>query len=179
MMHQEGNFMYATNDTYSTVSLPYGNGAYCMTVLLPNEGKSISDMLQVLDAKAFSSIYNNAKECVVDLKLPRFTTEVELSLNNIIAKLGAPSMFNGSADFSKLANGNFLVSKILQKAKIEVNEKGTKAAAVTAAIMTMSLYDPEEPEHVNFHADRPFVYVISERSSGAIFFIGQFTGDEL
>ena len=68
---------------------------------------------------------------------------------------------------------------MLQKAKIEVNEKGTKAAAVTAGIMTMSAFDPEEPKHVNFHADRPFVYVISERSSGAIFFIGQFTGDEL
>ena len=69
------------------------------------------------------------------------------------------------------------ISNMLQKAKIEVNEKGTKAAAVTAAIMTMSLA-PEEPRHVEFHATRPFVYIIKERATGAIFFIGQFTGAE-
>lgn len=179
MMHQEGRFMYTANETYSTVRLPYGNGAYFMTVMLPNEGKSISDMLQNIDAKTFTDLYFKAEESVVDLKLPRFTTEVKMPLNDIIAKLGAPSIFKGSADFSKFADGNFHISKMLQKAKIEVNEKGTKAAAVTAGIMTMSAFDPEEPKHVNFHADRPFVYVISERSSGAIFFIGQFTGDEL
>ena len=66
---------------------------------------------------------------------------------------------------------------MLQKAKIEVNEKGTKAAAVTAAIMTMSAYNPEEPRHVQFYANRPFVYMITERNTGAILFIGQFTGE--
>ncbi len=179
MMHQEGKFMYSANGTCSTVTLPYGNGAYSMTVMLPNKGKSITDMLQDIDAKAYTDLYFNSEECIVDLKLPRFATEVEMPLNDIVAKLGAPSMFEGDADFSKFADGRFHVSKLLQKARIEINEKGTKAAAVTAAIMTMSAYSPEEPKHVKFHANRPFVYVISERSSGAIFFIGQFTGEGL
>lgn len=70
------------------------------------------------------------------------------------------------------------VSKMFQKAKIEVSEEGTKAAAATAAIMTMSALAPE-PRQVEFHADRPFVYLISESDSGAIYFIGQFTGSEI
>ena len=114
----------------------------------------------------------------MDLKLPKFTTEVELSLNDVISTLGAPTMFSSSADFNRLADGNLFVSKMLQKAKIEVSEEGTKAAAVTAAIMTMSALAPE-PRTVEFHADRPFVYIISESDTGAIYFIGQFTGSEI
>ena len=76
-----------------------------------------------------------------------------------------------------MANGNFFVSKMLQKAKIEVSEEGTKAAAVTAAIMTMSALAPDEPRRVDFHADHPFVYVISEAQTGAILFVGQYTGE--
>ena len=95
----------------------------------------------------------------------------------MIAGLGAPTMFKPGADFSRLADGNMFASKMFQKAKIEVSEEGTKAAAATAAIMTMSAYEPE-PRQVEFHADRPFVYLISESDSGAIYFIGQFTGSE-
>lgn len=177
MMHQSEKFDYLDNDVYSAVRLPYGNGSFSMTVFLPNEGKAIDDMMKSLDAEKLTRLGNYMAECVVDLKLPRFTTTLELPLNDIISKLGAPSMFTGNADFSNFADGKIMVSKMLQKAKIEVNEKGTKAAAVTAAIMTMSAYNPEEPRHVQFYANRPFVYMITERNTGAILFIGQFTGE--
>ena len=102
---------------------------------------------------------------------------MDLSLNQIISKLGAPSIFQpGTADFSRFANGSFYVSKMLQKAKIEVSERGTKAAAVTAAVMLTSL-GPNEMKRVEFHANRPFVYFITERNSGAILFMGQFLGE--
>ena len=149
-----------------------------MTVLLPNEGKSIDDMMRVVNAKEIANLGRKMENCKVDLKLPKFTTEVEQPLNEVIAGLGAPTMFKPGADFSKLADGNMFVSKMFQKAKIEVSEEGTKAAAATAAIMTMSAYEPE-PRQVEFHADRPFVYLISESDSGAIYFIGQFTGSEI
>ena len=149
-----------------------------MTVLLPNEDKSIQEMMKVLSAKEISKIRQNMENCKVDLKLPKFTTEVEQPLNDIISSLGASTMFKPSADFSKMADGNMFVSKMLQKARIEVSEEGTKAAAVTAAIMTMSALAPE-PRTVEFHADRPFVYFISESRTGAIYFMGQFTGSEI
>ena len=87
-------------------------------------------------------------------------------------------MFDASkADFSNLSANHFHVSQMLQKAKIEVGEEGTKAAAVTAAVMLTSL-EPREPRRVQFHANRPFVYMITEADSNAIFFIGKFTGSE-
>lgn len=178
MMHRNDEYSYTANGTYSAVRLPYGNGSFAMTVLLPNEGKSIDDMMRVVNAKEIANLGRKMENCKVDLKLPKFTTEVEQPLNDVISSLGAPTMFKQSADFSRLADGNMFVSKMFQKAKIEVSEEGTKAAAATAAIMTMSAYEPE-PRQVEFHADRPFVYIISESSTGAIYFIGQFTGSEI
>lgn len=91
------------------------------------------------------TMMGNVEECKVDLKLPKFITEMELPLNDIISQLGAPSIFNPSkADFSRFAKGDFFVSQMLQKAKIEVSEKGTEAAAVTRAIMVASLGPREE-----------------------------------
>lgn len=177
MMHLNKKFAYTENDMLQAVELPYGNGSYQMTVLLPKAGKSISEVMKEMDADKLQKLSNDMDRCQVDLKFPKFTTEMDLSLNQIISKLGAPSIFQpGTADFSRFANGNFYVSKMLQKAKIEVSERGTKAAAVTAAVMLTSL-DPHEMKRVEFHANRPFVYFITERNSGAILFMGQFLGE--
>ena len=143
-----------------------------MTVLLPKAGKSISEVMKEMDADKLQKLSNDMDRCQVDLKFPKFTTEMDLSLNQIISKLGAPSIFQpGTADFSRFANGSFYVSKMLQKAKIEVSERGTKAA-----VMLTSL-GPHEMKRVEFHANRPFVYFITERNSGAILFMGQFLGE--
>lgn len=178
MMHNNEKYRYTSNSSYAAVRLPYGNGTYEMTILLPNTDKSIREVLDGMDAKKLDALRNTMSECIVDLKLPRFTTELSLPLNEIISKLGASSLFNpAQADFSNFATGDMYISKMLQKAKIEVSEEGTKAAAVTAAIMTMTSLSHQEPRRVQFHADRPFVYFISERNTGAIFFMGQFTGE--
>ena len=176
MMHQNKKFYYGEMDGFKAVELPYGNRTYSMTVLLPNEDSSISDMMRGLDAEKLNKLSQNMENSIVDLKLPKFTTEMELPLNGIISSLGAPSMFvAGQANFSKFANGDFFVSKMLQKAKIEVSEQGTKAAAVTAAVM-LTAAAPMELRHVAFHANRPFVYIIKDNHTGAILFMGQYTG---
>lgn len=178
MMHLQNKFFYGTIQGASAINLPYGNGTYLMTVLLPDEGHSISEMLDSLSAESLTALDNSMTRCTVDLKLPRFTTETQTPLNGIIATLGAPSMFSAqTARFDNFATGdNFFVSKMFQKAKIEVNEKGSEAAAVTVAQVALTSLVHEEPEIVEFHANRPFVYLIRERSSGAILFIGQYTG---
>ena len=176
MMHREGKYPYCSASDFQAVELPYGNGTYTMTVLLPAEGKSLDDMVQHLTADTLAALGDRMTEYTVDLKLPRFTSEMELTLNDIITRLGAPSLFSAAtANFSNFADGSVYISKLLQKSKIEVSEEGTKAAAVTAAVMTMACLEPEEPRRVEFHADRPFVYVISEKQSGAVYFIGRFT----
>lgn len=177
MMHRKDDYFYADGDGFQAVQIPYGNGAFRMTVLLPAEGKAVSEVMDKMDGEKFLALQRQMDKCEVDLKLPRFTTEVEQPLNEVISALGAPLIFTPQADFSQFASGSFFVSKMLQKAKIEVSEEGTKAAAVTAAIMVMSALQPEMKREVVFHADHPFAYIISERSTGNIFFMGQYTGD--
>ena len=176
MMHRHGEYFYADGDGYSAVSIPYGNGAFRMTVILPSEGSFLRDVMASMDGGKFQALQRSMEKCNVDLKIPRFTTEVDLPLNDIISALGAPLIFSPQADFSQFARGNFYVSKMFQKAKIEVSEEGTKAAAVTAAIMMMSAMRPEKKRNVVFHADSPFAYIISENSTGSIYFMGQYTG---
>lgn len=178
MMHRNGKYQYMDNADFAAVNLPYGNGSYSMTVILPNRGKSIDEVMAGLDAKKVSELRRSMDECVVDLKLPRFTISQETSLNDIISKLGAPTMFTSGADFSNFASGNLSISKMLQKAKIEVSEEGTKASAVTMAMVELTALRPE-PRKVEFHANRPFIYMITEHSTGAILFMGQYTGSEL
>lgn len=177
MMHQERKFFYADNSRFAAVELPYGNGQYSMTVLLPNEGVSINDMMKQLTAGEFAKLQQQMSECIVDLKLPRFSTTTNVSLNAPLSALGAKTMFTSSADFSGMADAGVFVSAMLQKAKIEVSEEGTKAAAVTAGVIALTALH-EQPRHVKFHAKRPFVYTINEKNSNAILFIGQFTGEE-
>lgn len=177
MMHQEDNFSYLSNNTFEAVTLPYGNRTYNMTVLLPKEGVSIEEMMKQLDAQKIGSLYRDMEKCVVDLKLPKFTTSTEVVLNDAISKLGAPSIFTGAANFKNMSDASIFISKMLQKAKIEVSEEGTKAAAITAGMVAMTALNPDEPRHVKFHANRPFVYIITERQTGAIFFIGQYLGE--
>ena len=176
MMHRHGEYFYADGDGYSAVSIPYGNGAFRMTVILPSEGSFLRDLMASMDGGKFQELQRSMEKCNVDLKIPRFTTEVDLPLNDIISALGAPLIFSPQADFSQFARGDFYVSKMFQKAKIEVSEEGTKAAAVTAAIMMMSAMRPEKKRNVVFHADSPFAYIISENSTGSIYFMGQYTG---
>lgn len=176
MMHRHGEYFYADGDGYSAVSIPYGNGAFRMTVILPTEGSFLRDVMASMDGGKFQELQRSMEKCNVDLKIPRFTTEVDLPLNDIISALGAPLIFSSQADFSQFARGDFYVSKMFQKAKIEVSEEGTKAAAVTAAIMMMSAVRPEKKRNVVFHADSPFAYIISENSTGSIYFMGQYTG---
>lgn len=178
MMHRNGKYQYLDNADFAAIDLPYGNGSYSMTVILPNRGKSIDEVMANLDAKKIGELGRNMDECVVDLKLPRFTISQETGLNDIISKLGAPTMFTSGADFSNFASGNLSISKMIQKAKIEVSEEGTKASAVTMAMVAMAALRPE-PRKVEFHANRPFIYMITEHSTGAILFMGQYTGSEL
>lgn len=176
MMHMEDRFTYSANDVWATVRLPYGNGSYSMYVLLPHKGKSIEDMMAVLNAQTWESEKNSMRSNTVDLKLPKFETETDINLIDIMKSLGMEKAFEASqAEFGEMftkTNGNVHLGLLKQKSKIIVNEDGTEAAAVTIGGMVDSAGPPELPQIIEFHADRPFVYLIQEMSSNAIFFIG-------
>ena len=178
MMHQKHQFRYADNSQYSAVELPYGNGQYSMTVLLPDEGVSIDDMLKQFTTAELSKLQQQMTECLVDLKLPRFSTTTKVGLKAPLSNMGAKTMFSDSADFGRMADAGLFVSTMLQKAKIEVSEEGTKAAATTMAAIALTSLPHEQPRQVKFYANRPFVYMITETNTNAILFIGQYTGGD-
>ena len=175
MMHQKERFLAAENDNYQTVVLPYGNGSYEMVVLLPREGKDLSNLLQTMDAKKWKDNLKNTYSSEVDLKLPRFTSAYTRELNDVLKLLGMNAMFDPSkANLTKMSAVSSFVSMVLQKAKIEVDEEGSKAAAVTVIETAPTAVAPSKP--ILFHANRPFMYAIVEHSTGTIFFMGTYQG---
>ena len=175
MMHQEHEFSYRESDDCQALCLPYGNNAYSMTILLPKEGKTVSDVLSTLTAETWLQ-YQWMGNAIVDVRLPRFESKTEVNLNNVMSALGMPKAFTDFAEFPDFCNVSTCIGLMKQVAKIKLNEEGTEAAAVTVIGMELTALS-SEPRRVSFHANRPFLYVISEKSTGAIFFIGQYMGD--
>ena len=176
MMHQEHEFNYAECDDYQALRMPYGNGAYQMTILLPRQGKSVSDVLAGLNGKSWQNL-RYMGEALVDVKLPRFESQTDITLNDIMCRLGMPTAFDPDfAEFPNFCDTSTYIGMMKQVARIKLNEEGTEAAAVTVIGMYETTAVDNEPRRVEFHANRPFLYVISEQSTGAVFFIGTYTG---
>lgn len=175
-MHQKIAALYSENDTYSTVTLPYGSGdRWCMTILLPNEGSTVADVVSMLDHQPWQQSDSRAHE--IEVSLPRFKTCSEFVLNDALSELGCRAMFTpGEADFSLMTSADDLfVSLLKQKAAIEVTEDGTQASAVT--VTEMNSYADFKLPQAKFYADHSFVYLIHETSSGLVLFMGTYDGD--
>lgn len=175
MMYQQEDFKYASDDNFEAVSLNYGNGSYSMQIVLPNEGTTVSDVIAAMQTRDWKDFVSSMTTYKVKLYVPKFTIEYGGNMNDVLKQLGVKSMFEPSADFSKFCNAGVYISEVVQKARIEVDEEGTTAAAATHA--TGLLTDIGPGNIVTFRADRPFIYVITEHSTGTICFIGVFSGE--
>lgn len=182
MMHASiKGVAYGSNNLCKMLSLPYGNGSYSMIVLLPHEGKTIGDIIQSFSAQQLEK--QRTQEMTshnVDILMPRFTTENEFGLVQVLSSMGMPRAFNPLAAqfFNMVKEEELWVSMMKQKAKIEVNEKGTKAAAVTVTMMRSKSLNANGTIWKEFHATRPFVYYIVDNSTGTIYFMGTYCGEE-
>ena len=178
MMHRKALADYDKNDLYEMLYLPYGSNGFGMYVLLPVEGKTVDDVIQSLSAEGVKHPLFDMVPHEVDILMPRFTTSNENVLNEVLSAMGMPRAFNPQlAEFPNMAQGQDLfVSMMKQRAKIEVNEEGTKASAVTIAEMDVTAPPPQQYQQVDFHATRPFVYYIVETSTRSIFFMGTYCG---
>ena len=172
MMRNTGAFLFQENEYFSAVRLPYGNGAFQMTVILPQKGKVIQDAVSVLDAHGWSEITGRWSKREVDVWLPKFETKFHIDLNQLLREMGMPTAFDElKADFRAMSAQALFLSQVMQDAVIKVDEEGTEAAAVSTGFMETSL-----PQYTMFHADHPFLYLITESSTGAILFAGKFSG---
>ena len=180
MMHRHAIARVGEGSDFYTLLLPYGSGdKWSMTIFLPKEGRTVSDVVNSLDMSKWSTYaYEYPSTRDVDIKLPKFEGSYKADVKSALQKMGVESVFDeDKADLSLISKKkNLYVSKMEQTAAIEVNEEGTKTSAVTVA----ELGDTDfmvSGDKVFFYANQPFVYIIREASSGAIFFIGTYQGN--
>ncbi|MEA4950779.1 MAG: serpin family protein [Petrimonas sp.] len=173
MMSQTAKFNYTEDEIMQVVQLPYGNQAFSMLVLLPQSGKKQTDVVSALQNKEYWGKTRTAlRQAEVVLSLPKFKTEYSIKLNEVLGKMGMGVAFDPyKADFSRMSEISAFISFVKQDTYISTDESGTEAAAVTVIGMEMTSAAPG-PQKVIFNADRPFIYVIQENSTGAILFMG-------
>jgi len=174
MMNKEDKMEYLTNDLFSAVKLPYGNGQYNMVVMLPAQGETSQDIIDELNTENWKSWAGDFgfKDHVV-VTMPRFKFGFEAQLKDMLKALGMVKAFSDSdADFSNISEQYLYISKVVHKTYIDVNESGTEAAAVTAIVFETTSAGPG-PEKIHFTVNRPFVFAITEKDTEAILFIGE------
>lgn len=164
-MYVNADFSYNSLDDFEIVSLPYGNGNFCMEVILPVEGK-FTDVMGRLSAETLEAARREARSCDVVLRLPKFESSFATDLMPLFGKLGINGMFS-SLD-RLMDSGNVAATYACHAAKIRVDEEGTEAAAATiVGGETANLTDT-----VMMTVDRPFIYLIRETSTGVLLFAG-------
>jgi serpin B len=171
-MHQETELKYCCNELFELVEIPYGDGKFSMLVFLPSDKHTCADILAELDNDNWNSWTSNLAETRVYLQLPKFKFETFKLLNDPLSRMGMEIAFSDAADFTRInPAGNLFISRVLHKTFIEVNEEGTEAAAVTA--VEISLTSAGGGGLTHFIADKPFLFVIRENSTGSILFMGR------
>lgn len=169
MMSQTDTFAYAQDNYAKYLDMPYGNKAFSMTIILPNEEKTTADVLNYLTPANWNNALSTMTKGEVMVKIPRFKVENKFKLNNVLKSMGINLAFLDLADFSKMSVKPLMISEVLHKTYVVVNEEGTEAAAVTSVgMMTNSI-----PVVKEFIVNKPFLYLIREKSTGVILFIGK------
>jgi serpin B len=174
-MSLSGKLAHATTPDAELVEMPYGNGAYAMTIVLPTGGHTLGDLVNTIDASTFAGWLARMDEEDVRLTLPRFQFQYARELQDDLSALGMGRAFSDiDADFAGIATPvpgkPLFITNVTQKTFVNVNEEGTEAAAVTSVGIARAA---SSATHIE--VNRPFLFVLRERLSGTIFFVGQVT----
>jgi serpin B len=174
LMHRTGDMGYAESPTWQAVDLPYGNSAFTMTVVLPKETSDVETVAASLNPSTWNALTAALSEREVELSLPRLRMSYERTLNDDLKSLGMVIPFIGdAADFTGMSpNGHHLyISNVKQKAFVDIHEEGTEAAAATSVEIGVT----SAPIIPVVRVDRPYIFVLRERLSGTILFMGKVT----
>ena len=173
-MYVENDFSVSYEETFSAIELPYGQGNYSMLILLPNDESSLSELVSQLDNQNWNELIQKMSVPISrNLWMPKFKFEYENSLKDELIDLGLGNAFSDYADFTGInKDGGLNISRVKHKTFIEVNEEGTEAAAVTSVVVGVTSAGPG----MNLFAiDHPFLFVIKEKYTNAILFVGTVT----
>ncbi|MBI1369657.1 MAG: hypothetical protein GC162_13510 [Planctomycetes bacterium] len=179
--------LYPEPGGFAMVDLPYKGGALSMIVIAPDRADGLPAIEKMMTSGKLATWIGQLQKRQVNVNLPRFKLETEYALGEPLMAMGMKRAFTdprdaaGGADFSGMTTSTdpqdrLYITGVLHKAFVEVNEKGTEAAAVTAVMMAGTLSAPiDEPFTPTFSADRPFMYLIRHNATGAIVFMGRMT----
>ncbi len=182
MRKEDQKFGYAKRDGFTAVSIPYSGSELQFVVLVPDEVNGLRALESKLSASMLADCAN-LEGHDVDLSLPKFKFEPPtIALADKLQALGMKSAFDqprGGANFDKMAprkpNDYLYLSQVFHKTFIAVDEKGTEAAAATAAVMMATSAMVKRSPPIEVKVDRPFVYAIQHVPSGACLFLGRVT----
>jgi len=170
MMRQTAYFGYAEGEGFQAVELPYDGEELAMVILLPGEGR-FEEFEASLDAARLEEMLGRLRSQHLSLTMPRFQVESSLHLADTLAAMGMSSPFQpDQADLSGM-NGtrDLYIQAVLHQAFVSVDESGTEAAAATAVILGAA----GPPPGLEVTVNRPFIFLIRDRQTGAILFIGR------
>ena len=170
-LEDDNKIPYYLGDGVQALELPYKGDELSMVLVLPNSG-TLDDLISDLDNALLEAIRNGLEPSNVKVKMPKLKLETKYELKDPLIDLGMPTAFiPGSADFSGMsAEGEGVyISAVIHQTFLEIDEKGTEAAAATAVILRNFSAEPSMPE---FTADRPFLFYIQQKDTGNILFMG-------
>jgi len=173
MMHIDGEFDYAENDRYQAVDLPYGDGSFSMTVLLPKTGADINSFIDELTKNSWQSLASDREKTEGDVYLPKFKLEYGKSLNDALRAMGMESAFDPQlADFTKInKDGGLCITDVEHKTFVSVDEEGTEAAAATS--VEIGYTSVLQPQRFFMCVNHPFLFVIRDHHSQGLLFVGK------
>ncbi len=171
LMGQSREFRYAKAGGVQLLELPYAGDELSMLILLPEQAEGLAELEKQLTVATVREWTRQLRPREVHVFLPRFKMTAQFELSRALTALGMRDAFGGTADFSGMdGRRDLFISAILHKAFVDVNEEGTEAAAATVVMMReLAMMEPPP----TFRADHPFLFLIREKSTGSILFLGR------
>ena len=174
LVNTEDVFNYTETDDFQMLELPYSGDDLSMIIVLPKDNTDVSTIIKSMSEETYIELIDSMRKQEVDIYLPTFTITTPLySMVDMLSNLGIHDAFSMDADFSGIdGTFNLYIQYVFHKAHIEVNEEGTEAAAATAVVMTLKSVNGGGDSRILFDCDHPFLYLIQQKDTGAILFMG-------
>jgi len=178
MMHQTHDYYGYETETADMCEFPFGNGSFCLDIILPEVGTDFGLFAGAFGYADYMKMVNNMREVTYKVSLPKFDIDYSTGdlLETVLPDMGMVLPFTDAADFSGMSDTPLCVSSVTQNCRFKIDEKGGEAAAVTVINMKETAIGPGSER--KFTADHPFIYVLREKTSGIILFIGAYTCKE-
>ena len=172
MMTKEAKFGYARSKHFEACEIPYGNEAFSMVVMLPLGEVTLDEQLEKLTCEEYNSLMNDFDVHTMEIYLPKWEAKCELDFAKVVTSMEKyASIFSGGGDYSKMSSSRLAFFASFQNNYIKVDESGTEAASTTTS--SAGLTSPLPKDDYIFKCDKPFFYVIKEKSTGAILLMGK------